>query len=62
MLRLVTGEDVQYGFCGVFLKADAVLMEIKDKTFIKVTDEKGRRLTIFSDKVVGCYIKKNGLF
>ena len=62
MLRLVTGEDVHYDFCDDWIEADTILMEIKDKPFIKVTDKKDRVLTIFPDKVIGCYIKKNGIF
>ena len=57
MLRLVTGEDVHYDFCDDWIEADIILMKIKDKPFIKVTDKKDRVLTIFPDKVVGCYIK-----
>lgn len=62
MLRLVTGEDVQYGFFDDWIEADTILMEIKDKPFIKVTDKKDRVLTIFPDKVIGCYIKKRRMF
>lgn len=62
ILRLVTGEDVYYGLCDDWMEADTILMEIKDKPFINVTDKKDRILTIFPDKVVGCYIKKNGIF
>lgn len=62
MLRLVTGEDVCYDFCDDWIEADTILMEIKDKPFIKVTDKKDRVLTIFSDKVIGCYIKKRRMF
>lgn len=62
MLRLVTGEDVSYGFFDDWIEADTILMEIKDKPFIKVTDKKDRVLTIFPDKVVGCYIKKRRMF
>lgn len=62
ILRLVTGEDVYYGLFDDWIEADTILMEIKDKPFIKVTDKKDRVLTIFQDKVVGCYIKKNGIF
>lgn len=62
MLRLVTGEDVRYDFCDDWIEADTILMEIKDKPFIKVTDKKDKVLTIFPNKVVGCYIKKNGIF
>ena len=40
MLRLVTGEDVCYGLFDEWLEADTILMEIKDKPFIKVTDKK----------------------
>jgi hypothetical protein len=40
MLRLVTGEDVYYDLCDGWLEADTILMEIKDKPFIKVTDKK----------------------
>ena len=59
MLRLVAGEDVHYRFCNEFTKDESVLDEIKyGKSYIKVTDEKGRRLTIFPNKVVGCYIKR----
>ena len=39
-----------------------VPMEIKDKPFIKVTDKKDKVLTIFPDKVIGYYAKKNGIF
>lgn len=45
MLRLVTGEDVHYDFCDDWIEADTILMEIKDKPFIKVTDKKDRVLT-----------------
>lgn len=62
MLRLVTGEDVSYGFFDDWMEADTILMEIKDKPFIKVTDKKDRVLTIFPDKVIGCYIKKRRMF
>lgn len=62
MLKLVTGEDVYYKFCDDWTQADTILMEIKDKSFSEVTDKKDRALTIFPDKVIGCYIKKNGLF
>lgn len=62
MLRLVTGEDVHYDFCDDWIEADTILMEIKDKPFIKVTDKKDRVLTIFPDKVIGCYIKKRRMF
>lgn len=55
-LRLVTGEDVYYGVCGDYLKEEAVLAEIKKKPYIKVTDDDGIRLTIYPNKVVGCYI------
>ena len=61
-LRLVTGEDVHYDFCDDWIEADTILMEIKDKPFIKVTDKKDRVLTIFPDKVIGCYIKKRRMF
>ncbi len=62
MLRLVTGEDVLYDFCDDWIEVDTILMEIKDKPFIKVTDKKDRVLTIFPDKVIGCYIKKRRMF
>ena len=62
MLRLVTGEDVHYDFCDDWMEVDTILMEIKDEPFIKVTDKKDRVLTIFPDKVVGCYIKKRRMF
>lgn len=62
MLRLVTGEDVCYGLFDEWLEADTILMEIKDKPFIKVTDKKDRVLTIFPDKVIGCYMKKRRMF
>jgi len=62
MLRLVTGEDVYYGLFDGWLEADTIIMEIKDKPFITVTDKKDRILTIFPDKVVGCYIKKTRMF
>lgn len=58
ILKLVTGEDVYYGLCGKRVQAETILMKIKDESFIKVTDSKGKVFTIFLDKVVGCYIKK----
>lgn len=57
-LILVTGEDVYYGVCGNFLKPQDVLAEIKDKPYIKVTSYRDERITIYPDKVVGCYIKR----
>lgn len=62
MLRLVSGEDVYYGLCGELMKADTILMEIKDNPFIEVEDKKGMVLTIFPDKVIGCYTKENTIF
>lgn len=56
-LILVTGEDVYYGVCGNFLKPQEVLTEIKAKPYIRVT-YRDERVAIYTDKVVGCYIKK----
>lgn len=58
MLKLVTGEDVYYKFCDDWTQADTILMEIKDLSFVTVIDSKDKAFTIYTDKVVGCYIKR----
>ena len=57
-LILVTGEDVHYGFCGNYLNEKEILTDIKIKPYTEVTSKDNIRIVVYSDKVVGCYIKR----
>ena len=62
ILKLVTGENVYYDFCDEWTQADTILMKIKGLPFVTVIDSKDKIFTVYTDKVVGCYMKKKRVF
>lgn len=62
ILKLVTGENMYYGTFEEWMDAETILMEIKDKPFVKVTDKKGKMWIIIPGKIIGCHMEKKRIF
>ena len=62
ILKLVTGENVYYDYCDEWTQVDTILMKIKGLPFVTVIDSKDKIFTVYTDKVVGCYMEKNRIF